>query len=157
MRTQLQSILDVLPRFGSSSERLPIIDMLETEGDDIVENGEEELGASGRSSAVGGREHADSALRERSALRQPHAGIPGIRLFRDNIRNDIEQIDKVRICICLSPVSSRVNDATLLLVVSCAPRAAQDHSYPVSFLYKCAVSDRDLERARQRQASDCGR
>ncbi|KAL5514826.1 hypothetical protein ACEPAG_2142 [Sanghuangporus baumii] len=98
MRAQLQSILEYLPRFGVSTERLPIIDILEPDDGNINEDGEEDSSAtgsaSGKSTPNGSRERADGASRERTTLHHPHTGIPGLRIFRDNIRNDIEQIDK---------------------------------------------------------------
>ncbi|KAL5498004.1 hypothetical protein ACEPAH_2935 [Sanghuangporus vaninii] len=98
MRAQLQSILEHLPRFGVSTERLPIIDILEHDNDNINEDGEEDSSAtgsaSGKSTPNGSRERADGASRERTSLRHPQTGIPGLRIFRDNVRNDIGQIDK---------------------------------------------------------------
>ncbi|KAL5520655.1 hypothetical protein ACEPAF_2656 [Sanghuangporus sanghuang] len=98
MRAQLQSILEHLPRFGVSTERLPIIDILEPANDNINEDGEEDSSAtssaSGKSTPNGSRERTDGASKERTSLCHPQTGIPGLRIFRDNVRNDIEQIDK---------------------------------------------------------------
>ena len=95
MQSQLESILKYLPHFGATTERLPIIDILHPENDN---DDEEELGAAGsasRKSIPDRSRERDGACSDRNALRHPHIGIPGLRVFREVVRNDIDQIDKV--------------------------------------------------------------
>ncbi|KAL5478326.1 hypothetical protein ACEPAI_2510 [Sanghuangporus weigelae] len=144
MRAQLQSILEHLPRFGVSTERLPIIDILEPDNDNINEDGEEDSSAtgsaSGKSTPNGSRERADGVSRERTTLRHPHTGIPGLRIFRDNIRNDIEQIDKFlarhaqhRTTVSASAFSTNAPYLVAIwneLVIAKHPIVAVDKSFP---------------------------
>lgn len=97
MRAQLEGIYEYLPRFGLSAARPPILDILESEG-----RSAEDTDVTSATTLVSGKSSPNGSgdgviTKERDALHhpQPSGGIPGLRVLRENVRQDIEQIDKV--------------------------------------------------------------
>ncbi|KAH8112343.1 hypothetical protein DFH11DRAFT_1744954 [Phellopilus nigrolimitatus] len=86
MRAQLEGIYEYLPRFGLYTDRPPILELASEK--DADESNQAASRTSSRASS-GDLQNHNSDL-----LRHPHASIPGLRIFRENVKHDIEQIDK---------------------------------------------------------------
>ncbi|THH03288.1 hypothetical protein EW145_g6377 [Phellinidium pouzarii] len=94
MKAQLEGIYEYLPRFSLFADRLPILDILEPPSEGrIFDNEDRTIETGSDSDLTEGSGDLKSNLRS-DLFRHSHASIPGLRVFRENVKHDIEQIDK---------------------------------------------------------------
>ncbi|EJD02039.1 uncharacterized protein FOMMEDRAFT_87108 [Fomitiporia mediterranea MF3/22] len=108
LRSQLELIHEHLPGFRHNTKRLPIIDILdslestERTAPDDGEHGNNATSAASGKTSPGSSDGSsrNGSVKDRAAIRYTSShllsdsGTPGLRVLRDNVRNDIEQIDR---------------------------------------------------------------
>lgn len=104
-KAELQAIYDYLPYFGLNTEVPPIIDATGAEATEESPS-EDHGGIKATPKDIAGASEethkAGSEVRQRNdLLRHSQSKIPGTRVFRDNVKNDIDQLDKVRLTFIL--------------------------------------------------------